>query len=371
MAATLHGSATERRIQWTIPAGDWLNTKYPRGASVAFVPDMFFVSGAVVPQCTATITTRCSDPTGATNATTLPTGATNDPGDGSLTLYYTNQQSGRLLFYHDHAYGITRLNVYAGEASAMLITDPIDADLTSGTNTSGVFTKAGLAPAPTIPAEQIPLVIQDKTFVPQNPVSTNVYGIEMLESGSGYTSANVTFLGGCTTEPVATATVGTMMDPYGQYINGAVTGITMSSQGTGCTSDPVVTITDPSLTGSGAVAFAYIASLSQQDPTWDSAQWGSYGNLWYPHVYMTNQWPGNPDGSRYEPDGPLGLCKLVLAAFQWQPQPVHSAWRNRMPDSLRSNHDLPRRSFGACASSIERDRWLGTPGRGQHGIAHS
>ena len=160
--------------QWTIPAGDWNNTAYQRGASVQFVPDMFFVNGNVVPQCTATLTTKCSDPTGVKNPTTLPAGATNDPGHGSLTFYYTNQQSGRLLFYHDHAYGITRLNVYAGEASAMLITDQIDADLISGTNTSGVFTKAGIAPAPVIPTEQIPLVIQDKTFVPQNPASTTI-----------------------------------------------------------------------------------------------------------------------------------------------------------------------------------------------------
>ena len=34
-----------------------------------------------------------------------------DPGEGSQTYYYTNQQSSRLLFYHDHSWGITRLNV--------------------------------------------------------------------------------------------------------------------------------------------------------------------------------------------------------------------------------------------------------------------
>ena len=44
--------------------------------------------------------------------------------DGLGTFYYTNQQSGRLMFYHDHAYGITRLNVYAGEAAGYLLVDP-------------------------------------------------------------------------------------------------------------------------------------------------------------------------------------------------------------------------------------------------------
>ena len=33
------------------------------------------------------------------------------------------------MFYHDHAFGITRLNVYAGEAAGYVITDPIEQDL--------------------------------------------------------------------------------------------------------------------------------------------------------------------------------------------------------------------------------------------------
>jgi len=35
--------------------------------------------------------------------------------DGCQTFYYTNQQSARLMFYHDHSWGITRLNVYAAK----------------------------------------------------------------------------------------------------------------------------------------------------------------------------------------------------------------------------------------------------------------
>ena len=41
------------------------------------------------------------------------------------------------MFYHDHAYGITRLNVYAGEAAGYLLTDPVEPDFMNGTNTSG------------------------------------------------------------------------------------------------------------------------------------------------------------------------------------------------------------------------------------------
>lgn len=114
----LHGGNTPwisdgTQHQWITPAGE--NTPYPKGVSVYNVPDM------------------------------------PDPGPGAMTFYYTNQQSARLMFYHDHAYGITRLNVYAGEAAGYLLMDSAEQGLIN----SGI-----------IPAEHIPLVIQDRTFVP-------------------------------------------------------------------------------------------------------------------------------------------------------------------------------------------------------------
>ncbi|TFG55087.1 MAG: hypothetical protein E4H30_07930, partial [Methanomassiliicoccus sp.] len=110
--------------QWITPAGE--DTAYPEGVSVYNVPDM------------------------------------PDPGDGAQTFYYTNQQSARLMFYHDHSYGITRLNVMAGEAAGYLLEDDIEKALVS----SGV-----------IPSDQIPLIIQDKTFVPDNMVPySNMWG---------------------------------------------------------------------------------------------------------------------------------------------------------------------------------------------------
>lgn len=105
--------------QWTTPAGE--NTSYPKGVSVQNVPDM------------------------------------PDPGPGSMTFYYTNQESARLMFYHDHSYGITRLNVYAGEAAPYIVTDPTEQNLIN----TGV-----------IPADQIPLVIQDRTYVDAATVMT-------------------------------------------------------------------------------------------------------------------------------------------------------------------------------------------------------
>ncbi len=97
----------------------------------------------------------------------IPGGGTSET-DGYATYYYTNQQSGRLLFYHDHAYGTTRLNVYAGEAAGYLIVDPAQETALAGwgvpgtivTNpTTGAIVSADLG-------HMYPLVLQDKTFVP-------------------------------------------------------------------------------------------------------------------------------------------------------------------------------------------------------------
>ena len=76
-----------------------------------------------------------------------------DPGPGAETFFYTNQQSARMMFYHDHSWGITRLNVYAGEEAGYLITDDTEKAYGSGGALDGLGTGT-------------PLIIQDKTFVP-------------------------------------------------------------------------------------------------------------------------------------------------------------------------------------------------------------
>ena len=166
----LHGGTTPwisdgTPHQWITPANQ--DTPWPEGVGVSEVPDMAPVAG--VPDCT-------------------------DDRDGCQTFYYTNQQSARLMFYHDHSWGITRLNVYAGEAAGYLITDPTEQKLFGP---SGTYSDMG---------EGIPLVIQDRTFVPSTE------------------------------------------------------------------------------------------QLAGQDPTWDSSRWGGMGNLWYHHVYMPAQNPGDPSG---------------------------------------------------------------------------
>jgi FtsP/CotA-like multicopper oxidase with cupredoxin domain len=147
--------------QWITPAGE--TTTWPQGVSVSNVPDM-----------------------GDANC--------NGDRDGCMTFYYTNQQSARLLFYHDHSWGITRLNVYAGEAAGYLITDETEQQLFGGT---GLYPELGTG---------IPLIVQDRTFVPDAD------------------------------------------------------------------------------------------QLALQDPTWDTARWGTKGSFWYHHVYMPAQNPGDPGG---------------------------------------------------------------------------
>ena len=110
--------------QWITPAGE--GTPWPQGVSVKNVPDMKDAGGLT--------TCDAAD-------------------DGCQTFFYTNQQSARLMFYHDHAWGITRLNVYAGEAAGYLIADDTEKKLVAD----------GVIPAA---ADTLPLVIQDKTFVP-------------------------------------------------------------------------------------------------------------------------------------------------------------------------------------------------------------
>jgi spore coat protein A len=74
---------------------------------------------------------------------------------GQAEYYYPNLQGARMLWYHDHAHGITRLNAYAGLASAYVMTDAYE----SQTMTIGYD-----LPGPLDPRTKY-LVFQDKTFV--------------------------------------------------------------------------------------------------------------------------------------------------------------------------------------------------------------
>ena len=142
--------------QWITPANEI--TSYKKGVAFQNVPDM-----------------------GAGNAN-----------DGTATYYYTNQQSGRFMFYHDHSFGLTRLNVYAGEAAGYLIVDPVDDKLINAgilpNNGGGVYNYG------------IPLVIQDKTFVDTSTLGTvgvsNIDPVTLLPTPATDPTWDVTKYGG-------------------------------------------------------------------------------------------------------------------------------------------------------------------------------
>lgn len=174
--------------QWFTPAGE-TTTPYLRGASYQNVPDMWY------------------DASGNPVAAGTP-GATNDPGPGKMTFYYTNQQSGRLMFYHDHAVAITRLNVYAGMAAGYLIHDPVEDNLI---NTGVIPNQGGLTYNGGVYNWGIPLIIQDKSFVPLD-VDT-VQDTKWNLSWGGYCDLYFPHI----YEPNQSLVDPTGMNPYGRW----------------------------------------------------------------------------------------------------------------------------------------------------------
>lgn len=200
------------------------------GSSKQDVPDMWYDASNnydPIPECMGLPT--CS-----------VAGATTNPGQGTNSFYWTNQQSARLMFWHDHALGFTRLNVYKGMAGGYLLTDPrLDVELQD----AGVPTLADK------PENVIPLVIQEKGFVPSNAVD---------ELG------NYQPIGFNPGESANPGTPDNPLDYPAKFAN---------------------------LTGE------FASQLHAQDPTWrDDGSWGGPGQLWWPHVYMPNQNPWDPTG---------------------------------------------------------------------------
>ncbi len=92
-----------------------------------------------------------------------------DAGAGSTYLYFPNDMSARFTFIQDRTSGLTRLNSYAGLEAGYVVTDPIEQILINGGTLSGGGLKTPVTVAKgTIPAAQLPLIIEDKTFVPVN-----------------------------------------------------------------------------------------------------------------------------------------------------------------------------------------------------------
>ena len=92
-------------------------------------------------------------------------------GPGYATFQYPNSQRASTIWYHDHALGMTRLNVYAGPAGFFLIRGGPAGDQTVLDSRSG---KAAVLPGPApkegdpFPSKkayyEIPIAVQDRSF---------------------------------------------------------------------------------------------------------------------------------------------------------------------------------------------------------------
>ena len=291
-AIHLHGGTTPwisdgTPRQWFKPAGE---VGASRGISATDVPDMWFDgSGNLINDANCQGKTTCA-----------VAGATNNPGAGALTFYYTNEESARLMFYHDHAEGITRLNVYDGLAAGYILQDPTEQAMTHGTPTKTVGSQTYNE---VLPEDVIPLVIQEKTFVPDNtmPVLT-FYG----PFRSQLNSQDPTWRWGSKGAG----------NPLGSW-DGITGGPVVLGQFDGTTTPPLTDLT--------GVTYA-----------------NGPGDLWVPHVYMTNQNPGDVSGAN--PQG-----RWDYGSWFWPPATVidHPQVTNPYYDAACSSANITN-PVGTC-----------------------
>ena len=89
------------------------------------------------------------------------------------TFTYYNEQRASMVWYHDHALGNTRTNVYAGLAGLYFIRDDLD--------TGKPDNPLGLPAGP----YEIPLVLQDKTFNADGSMFYPTQGVTALSPRVG------------------------------------------------------------------------------------------------------------------------------------------------------------------------------------------
>lgn len=97
-----------------------------------------------------------------------PANGLGGPAGNRLTTTYYNNQRGATLWYHDHAMGITRLNVYAGLAGFYLVRDPVEQSLNLP---SGEY--------------EVPMVLQDRSFYDDGQLYYP-NGLDQLPPDSGH-----------------------------------------------------------------------------------------------------------------------------------------------------------------------------------------
>ena len=202
--------------QWITPAGEALKSSSPQINTIA---DLAAATQGLDPK-------NYLKGASLTNVPDMP-----DPGPGATTYYYPNGGSARLEWYHDQSFGVARLNVYAGLAGIYMLSDPAD-NLANSYEANNV-----------IPSEQIPLVFQDKTFVPRDIAvedarwNTSIWGGEDSLWYPHVYETNQFYISNAVTTPVVTGEVTGIVDPTTKApISPAITDPTLYSS---CTNIPV------------------------------------------------------------------------------------------------------------------------------------
>lgn len=118
------------------------------------------------------------------------------PSDNKVVYTYANDQDATTLWFHDHSYGITRLQAYAGIAAYYIIRDDFENTL------APALPKGPLGPNPVVPTLKsykydLPIVIQDKAFTADGhlvfPTFTNLslYTFSALRDKNGNTTDSI------------------------------------------------------------------------------------------------------------------------------------------------------------------------------------
>ncbi len=127
--------------------------------------------GSFPPRTTSPTATRPRAP-GTTSSRTRPVRSSASTwGPGFATFQYPNDQRASTIWYHDHALGMTRLNVYAGPAGFFLVRGGPEGDkavLDTRSGTSAVFPGPAPKEGDKFPSNktyrEIPIAIQDRSF---------------------------------------------------------------------------------------------------------------------------------------------------------------------------------------------------------------
>ncbi|MBN2034205.1 MAG: multicopper oxidase domain-containing protein [Deltaproteobacteria bacterium] len=156
----------DSNVQYLLPIDQTLDWADPLGAGCVSLPpplsttcsSIYLGPQPAVPHIHGGEVAPAFD--GGPDAWWTPTGVSG-VGFAGTTFEYPNTQQAGTIWFHDHALGITRLNVYAGMAGVHIISDPANEPPQAAGTCSTAAPFGGCLPNA---AYDIPIIIQDRSF---------------------------------------------------------------------------------------------------------------------------------------------------------------------------------------------------------------